>query len=65
MSGERATSAETAVLLGRYFTTSAEFWATLQMNYDLDTARIALGKRVGGIVPLPFPPAEDSVSNEG
>ena len=36
--GRRRITAETALLLGRYFKTSAEFWMRLQMEYDLRVA---------------------------
>lgn len=39
LNGERAISAETAILLSRKFGTSAEFWLNLQMAYDLEEAR--------------------------
>lgn len=39
INGERAISAETAVLLGFRFATSPEFWLRLQSAHDLETAR--------------------------
>ncbi|MBI4253358.1 HigA family addiction module antidote protein [Candidatus Uhrbacteria bacterium] len=33
--GERAISADTALRLGRYFGTTAQFWLNLQTRYDL------------------------------
>jgi addiction module HigA family antidote len=41
--GHRAISPETALRLGRYFGTSAQFWMNLQANYDLAVARQELG----------------------
>lgn len=35
----RKVSPDTAIRLGRYFGTSAEFWMNLQTAYDLATAR--------------------------
>ena len=35
--GARRITADTALRLGRFFGTSAEFWLGLQMDYDLDT----------------------------
>jgi antitoxin HigA-1 len=35
----RAVTPDTALRLGRYFGTSAEFWLNLQANYDLSIAR--------------------------
>ena len=34
--GERAISADTALRLGRYFGTTAQFWLNLQGRYDLE-----------------------------
>jgi addiction module HigA family antidote len=36
---ERAVSADTALRLGRFFNTTAEFWMGLQGQYDLEIAR--------------------------
>lgn len=48
--GDRAISADTAILLGKYFGLPAHFWLNLQNDYDL---RIAEGSGVGeGIRPL-------------
>ena len=41
--GRRSISADTAVRLGAYFNTTAEFWSNLQARYDLKKARDALG----------------------
>ena len=37
--GERAVTADTALRLGRFFGTSAEFWMNLQAMYDLTKTR--------------------------
>jgi len=34
--GKRRVTADTALRLARYFSTSPEFWMGLQMDYDLD-----------------------------
>lgn len=39
VAGQRAVTAETAILLGKRFGTSAEFWLNLQMMHDLEVAR--------------------------
>ena len=44
--GQRAISAETALLLARYFGNSATFWMGLQIQYDLETARDRLAGRL-------------------
>ncbi len=43
LNGERAVTAETAILLARRFGTSAEFWMNLQTSHDLEVAREAMG----------------------
>lgn len=51
--GRRSISADTALRLGRYFGTSAEFWLNLQTLHDLDLARRALDRKaLGQIRPL-------------
>jgi antitoxin HigA-1 len=45
-SGRRAVTAETALRLGRFFGTSADFWLGLQAAYDLEVARHALGEKI-------------------
>jgi addiction module HigA family antidote len=44
--GRRAVTADTALRLGRYFGTSAEFWLNLQQLYELRAAENAIGARV-------------------
>lgn len=51
---QRAITAETAVLLGHYFGTSAEMWMNLQARYDL---RIAQRAAAAGLRKLPRHPA--------
>jgi addiction module HigA family antidote len=48
--GEVAMTADTAVRLGRFFATSAEYWMNLQRDYDLHHARRRVD--VARIVPL-------------
>jgi addiction module HigA family antidote len=50
--GHRAISPETALRLGRYFGTSAQFWMNLQANYDLAIARQELGATIDREVEL-------------
>lgn len=44
--GKRAISADTALRLGRFFGTSAQFWMNLQSRYDLEVAEDELGERL-------------------
>ena len=47
--GERSITAETALLLSRFFGNSREFWMGLQSQYDLDMAEDRLGERLASI----------------
>jgi addiction module HigA family antidote len=47
--GTRAITADTALRLGRYFNTSAEFWMTLQQLYELRRAEQEIGKTLNAI----------------
>ena len=44
--GKRAVTADTALRLGRFFGTTAQFWINLQSRYDLEVASEALGPRL-------------------
>ena len=44
--GKRAVTADTALRLGRFFGTTAQFWVNLQSRYDLEVASAALGPRL-------------------
>lgn len=46
LGGRRSITAETALRLGRFFGTSAQFWMNLQANYDLKTAAAESGKDI-------------------
>lgn len=44
--GKRAITADTALRLGRYFGMEAQFWLNLQVRYELECAKDALGERL-------------------
>lgn len=44
--GKRGITADTALRLGKFFGTSAQFWTGLQSQYDLDVAEEELGGRL-------------------
>lgn len=46
LAGRRSVSAETALRLGRFFGTSAQFWMNLQTNYDLKQAAVESGRDI-------------------
>lgn len=46
LNGRRGISADTALRLARYFGTDAQTWLNLQMNYELETARLQSGERI-------------------
>ena len=48
--GERSITAETALLLSRFFGNSAGFWMGLQSQYDLETAEDRLVDKLDAVV---------------
>ena len=50
--GERAITAETALLLSRFFGNGAQFWMGLQAQYDLETAEDRLAGKLAAVQPL-------------
>ena len=46
VNGRRSITADTALRLARYFSTTAEFWVNLQSAYDLDVATRASAERI-------------------
>jgi addiction module HigA family antidote len=44
--GERSVTADTALRLARFFSTSPEFWMNLQAMHDLTKARIKTGEAI-------------------
>lgn len=50
--GKRAITADTALRLGRFFGTSAQFWLNLQTHFDLDLAEDRMAEQIAAITPL-------------
>jgi addiction module HigA family antidote len=50
--GKRGITAETALLLGRFFGMGPEFWLSLQANYDVRVARAAMAAQLARVRPL-------------
>lgn len=46
INGKRSITADTALRLGQWFGTSAEFWMNLQKNYELKLAEQKIGKEI-------------------
>ena len=44
--GKRAITADTALRLSRYFSTSEKFWMNLQTRYDMELQKDLLGDRL-------------------
>jgi antitoxin HigA-1 len=44
--GKRAVSADTALRLARFFSTSERFWLNLQVRFDLEVEKDKLGKEL-------------------
>lgn len=47
--GTRPITAELALLIGRAFDQSPQYWLNLQVSYDLKTAEATIGKRLADI----------------
>jgi addiction module HigA family antidote len=54
--GTRRITADTALRLSRYFSTSAAFWLNLQSRHDLEAAEESLGDSLARIRPLELQP---------
>ena len=52
LKGERDISADTAMRLGHFFGTSAQFWLNLQSMYDLRIAEMQHGKAIKALPTL-------------
>jgi antitoxin HigA-1 len=59
MNGQRSVTADTAIRLGHWFGTSAEFWLNLQKLYELRVAQ----KEIGAVV-AKLPRLQDRKSSE-
>ena len=53
--GDRPVTAELALLFGRVFNQSPQYWLNLQVSYDLKIANANIGKRLAGIPALAHP----------
>jgi addiction module HigA family antidote len=53
IAGKRNLTADTALRLGRYFGTSADFWMNLQKTYELNQARAEIGPALERILQRP------------
>src|SRR3954462_3245044 len=49
---QRPVTAELALLFGRAFNQSPEYWLNLQASYDLKVAQAGLGRRLTGVKPI-------------
>ncbi len=50
--GKRGVTADTALRLGRAFSTSAEFWMNLQAGFDLEEAARAIAPVLADLEPV-------------
>lgn len=46
LNGQRNITADTAIRLARFFSTTPEFWLNLQIDFDLKTALKTSGKKI-------------------
>ncbi len=52
VNGTRPVTAELALLFGRAFKQTPQYWLNLQSAYDLKTAQRAIGAQLRGVRPL-------------
>lgn len=52
VNGARPVTAELALLFGRAFGQSPQYWLNLQATYDLKTAEAAMGKQLKAVAEL-------------
>lgn len=53
--GKRSISADTALRLARYFSTTPAFWLNLQARFDLEAQKDILGEKLERLIrPLPI-----------
>jgi addiction module HigA family antidote len=64
VNGERAITAETALRLARFFSTTPEFWLNLQTHYDLTIAARREAKKIEREVEA-LPDVEERLSAVG
>ena len=50
--GRRGVTADTALRFGRFFGVEPQFWLNLQVRYDLEVAREALGEQLAEVTPF-------------
>jgi len=52
INGDRSVSAETALLLSKYFNMSENYWMNLQARYDIEIAKDELSSKIHLIKPV-------------
>ena len=55
--GKRSITPTVALLLGRFFRCSPQFWLNLQNSYDLEEVKLKMDDRLNSIVPVELPAA--------
>lgn len=60
--GKRTITADTALRLGKFFNTTAEYWLNLQKLYELDVARQDVSSTLDSIQPFRPPQAIQAVA---
>ena len=52
LKGKRNITPTTALLLGKYFNTSPEYWINLQARYEMIEAKRSIGDRLDKVLPF-------------
>lgn len=61
INGKRDISADTALRLGHWFGTSAQFWTNLQNNFDLAVAEKLVGSAIAALPTKPESAPQDGL----
>ena len=64
LNGQRAVTGDTALRLGHFFGTSAEFWMNLQKLYELRLAEEKSGERIRDLPTLAEPMKKEGRSSQ-
>src|SRR4030042_1643282 len=64
LNGQRAVTGDTALRLGHFFETSAEFWMNLQKLYELRLAEEKSGETIKDLPTLAKPMKKDGLSSQ-
>jgi addiction module HigA family antidote len=63
VTGSRPVTAELALLFGKAFGQTPQYWLNLQARHDLDRARQTIGLRINAVKPVPEGEGQKNAGN--